>query len=42
VLGALDKAGMQAFYHTGEETSKLLETETAAVAKVADKLGLRK
>ena len=42
VLGALDKAGMQGFYHTGEETARLLEQETATVAKVADKLGLRK
>jgi tripartite-type tricarboxylate transporter receptor subunit TctC len=39
VLSALDKAGMQAYYHTGEETVKLLEAETAAVKKVADRLG---
>jgi tripartite-type tricarboxylate transporter receptor subunit TctC len=38
VLGALDKAGMQGYYHTGEETLKLLEAETAAVKKVADRL----
>ena len=42
VLSALDKAGMQGHYHTGEETSKLLEAETTAVAKVADRLNLRK
>jgi tripartite-type tricarboxylate transporter receptor subunit TctC len=42
VLGALDKAGMQAFYHSGEETARLLAQEAATVAKVADKLGLRK
>jgi tripartite-type tricarboxylate transporter receptor subunit TctC len=42
VLGALDKAGMQGFYHTGEETSRLLAQEAAVVAKVADRLGLRK
>lgn len=42
VLGALDKAGMQGFYHTGEETARLLAQEAAVVAKVADKLGLRK
>ena len=42
VLGALDKAGMQGFYHTGEETARLLAQEAATVAKVADKLGLRK
>ena len=42
VVGALDKAGMQAFYHTGEETARLLAQEAAVVAKVADKLGLRK
>ncbi|HMH50560.1 MAG TPA: tripartite tricarboxylate transporter substrate binding protein [Candidatus Acidoferrum sp.] len=42
VVGALDKAGMQGFYHTGEETARLLAQEAAVVAKVADKLGLRK
>lgn len=42
VLGALEKAGMQSYYHTGEETTKLLETESATVARVSDKLGLRK
>jgi len=42
VLGALDKAGMQGFYHTGKETARLLAQEVATVAKVADKLGLRK
>jgi tripartite-type tricarboxylate transporter receptor subunit TctC len=42
VVGALEKAGMQGFYHTGEETLKLLETESATVGKVADKVGLRK
>ena len=42
VLGALDKAGMQGFYHTGEETARLLEQEAGTVAKVADKVGLRK
>ena len=42
VLAALDKAGLQGFYHTGEETAKLLETESATVARVADKVGLRK
>jgi len=42
VLGALDKAGVQGFYHTGEETARLLAQEAATVAKVADKLGLRK
>jgi tripartite-type tricarboxylate transporter receptor subunit TctC len=42
VVGALDKAGMQGFYHTGEETLKLLESEAATVARVADKVGLRK
>jgi tripartite-type tricarboxylate transporter receptor subunit TctC len=42
VLGALDRAGMQSYYHTGEETTKLLEAEAATVARVADKLGLRK
>ena len=42
VLGALDKAGMEGFYHTGEETARLLAQEAAVVAKVADKLGLRK
>ena len=42
VLGALDKAGMQGFYHTGEETLKLLESEAATVARIADKVGLRK
>jgi tripartite-type tricarboxylate transporter receptor subunit TctC len=41
VIGALEKAGMQGYYHTGEETLKLLETESAAVAKVAARLGLR-
>jgi len=38
VLAALDKAGMQGYYHTGEETLKLLEAETTAVKKVADRL----
>ncbi len=38
VLTALDKAGMQGYYHTGEETLKLLEAETAAVKKVADRV----
>jgi tripartite-type tricarboxylate transporter receptor subunit TctC len=38
VLSALDKAGMQGYYHTGEETLKLLEAETAAVKKVAERL----
>ena len=42
VLAALDKAGMQGHYHTGEETAKLLAEEAAAVARVADKVGLRK
>ena len=42
VVGALDKAGMQGFYHTGEETARLLAQEAATVAKVADKIGLRK
>jgi tripartite-type tricarboxylate transporter receptor subunit TctC len=42
VLAALDKAGMQGFYHTGEETARLLAQETATVARVADKLGLPK
>jgi tripartite-type tricarboxylate transporter receptor subunit TctC len=42
VLGALDKAGLQGFYHTGEETARLLAQEAATVAKVADRLGLRK
>jgi tripartite-type tricarboxylate transporter receptor subunit TctC len=42
VLAALDKAGMQGFFHTGEETSRLLENETATVARVADKVGLKK
>jgi tripartite-type tricarboxylate transporter receptor subunit TctC len=42
VLAAIDKAGMQGFYHTGEETARLLAQEAATVAKVADKLGLRK
>jgi tripartite-type tricarboxylate transporter receptor subunit TctC len=42
VLGALDKAGMQSFYHTGEETLRLLESEAATVGRVADKVGLRK
>jgi tripartite-type tricarboxylate transporter receptor subunit TctC len=40
VIGALEKAGMQAYYHTPAETLKLLDTEAAAVAKVADKLNL--
>lgn len=42
VIAALDKAGMQGFYHTGEETLKLLTEEAATVARVADKAGLRK
>jgi tripartite-type tricarboxylate transporter receptor subunit TctC len=42
VLAAVEKAGMQGFYHTGEDTVKLLETESATVARVADKVGLRK
>ena len=42
VVGALDKAGMQGFYHTGEETTRLLTEEAATVARVADKAGLRK
>jgi tripartite-type tricarboxylate transporter receptor subunit TctC len=42
VLAALDKAGMQSFYHTGDETTKLLEEEAATVARVAEKVGLRK
>jgi tripartite-type tricarboxylate transporter receptor subunit TctC len=42
VIAALDKAGMQGLYHTGEETVRLLEQEAATVARVADKLGLRK
>lgn len=42
VLAALDKAGMQGFYHPGDETARLLELEAATVAKVADKVGLRK
>ena len=42
VLAGLEKAGMQGFYHTGEETTRLLEQEAATVAKVADKVGLRK
>jgi tripartite-type tricarboxylate transporter receptor subunit TctC len=42
VIGALEKAGMQAYFHTPTETLKLLDTEAAAVAKVADKLNLKK
>ena len=42
VISALEKAGMQAYYHTPAETLKLLDTEAAAVAKVADKLNLNK
>lgn len=42
VIGALEKAGMQAYYHTPAETLKLLNTEAAAVAKVAEKLNLNK
>jgi tripartite-type tricarboxylate transporter receptor subunit TctC len=42
VLAALDKAGLQGFYRTGEETARLLAQEAATVAKVADRLGLRK
>ena len=42
VIAALEKAGMQGFYHTGEETAKLLAEEAATVARVADKAGLRK
>jgi tripartite-type tricarboxylate transporter receptor subunit TctC len=38
VLAALDKAGMQGYYQTGEETLKLLEAETSAVKKVADRV----
>ena len=42
VITALEKAGMQGLYHTGEETARLLEQEAATVARVADKVGLRK
>ena len=42
VVGALEKAGMQAYFHTSVETLKLLDTEAAAVAKVAEKLNLKK
>jgi tripartite-type tricarboxylate transporter receptor subunit TctC len=42
VIAALDKAGMQGLYHTGEETARLLAEEAATVARVADKVGLRK
>jgi len=42
VLGALDKAGMQGFYYTGEETTRLLAEEAATVARVAERAGLRK
>jgi len=42
VIGALEKAGMQIYYHTPAETLKLLDTEAAAVAKVADKLNRNK
>jgi tripartite-type tricarboxylate transporter receptor subunit TctC len=42
VITALEKAGMQGLYHTGEETTRLLEQEAATVARVADKVGLRK
>ena len=42
VIGALEKAGMESFYHPGDETTKLLQQEAATVARVADKVGLKK
>lgn len=42
LVAALEKAGMQGYYHPAEETTRLLETEAATVAKVADKVGLRR
>ena len=42
VIAALDKAGLQSLFYTGEEMGRLMTEEAAAVARVADKLGLRK
>lgn len=40
VVEAFDKAGMQVDYHDGPATQKLLESETATVRKVAEKIDL--
>lgn len=40
VAGALEKAGMNLDYRDPAETRKLLDSEAATVAKVAEKLGL--
>ncbi len=42
VIGAVDKAGMQVDYRDPADTQKLLDTETASVRKVAEKLGIGK
>jgi len=42
VIAAVEKAGMQVDYREPAETQKLLETETASVRKVAEKLGIGK
>jgi tripartite-type tricarboxylate transporter receptor subunit TctC len=42
VIDAFDKAGMQVDYHDGPATQKLIETETATVRRVAEKIGLGK
>jgi tripartite-type tricarboxylate transporter receptor subunit TctC len=42
VAAAVEKAGMHVDYRDPEDTLKLLQTESAAVRKVAEKLGLGK
>jgi tripartite-type tricarboxylate transporter receptor subunit TctC len=42
VMSAVEKAGMEVDYRGQAETQKLLESETASVRKVAEKLGIGK
>lgn len=39
-IGAMEKAGMQMEYHSPDETQRMLESESAAVRKVATRLGM--
>ena len=42
VVAAFEKAGMFVDYHAPEETQKLLQSETASVRKVVERLGIGK
>ncbi len=42
IVEAFEKAGMHVDYRDGASTQKLIETETASVRKVAEKIGLGK